>query len=137
MTNETAKTTANIFDKGQQAPSEYFTGEVWVNMLLPVEQNKHYGISDVKFSPRARTNWHTHPAGQILLVTDGEGFYQEKGKDAVSLKKGDTLEIPPLVEHWHGASDNSHFTHIALTNYKDGEGVTWLDAVTDEEYSSK
>ena len=136
MKKELTKTMENIFSKGDIAPSDFFTGEVWVNMLLPKEHNEHYGIANVKFSPKARTHWHTHPAGQVLLVTSGKGYYQERGKPAISLKKGDIFEIPSYVEHWHGAADDSHFTHIALTNYKDGENVTWLKAVTDEEYIS-
>ncbi len=126
----------SIFEKGAKGSSEWFTGTVWVNTLMPPGENLHYTIGDVKFEPRARTLWHTHPVEQVLLVTDGQGFYQEKGSPARSLSKGDTLVIPPGVEHWHGAAPQSTFTHIAITNYKDNSNVTWLQPVTDEEYNN-
>ncbi len=126
----------DIFQKGEKASSEYFTGIVWLNMLVQKDTNNNYSVADVKFDPGAKTNWHTHPAGQVLLVTEGEGYYQEKGKPARKLSKGDVVIIPANVEHWHGAAHNSSFTHIAITNYKDNVNVVWLKPVTDEEYVS-
>ena len=135
---DTTKNQTNdiIFAKGEKASADYFTGEVWVNIMLTKDQNDFYSIADVKFQPRARTHWHTHPAGQVLLVTEGKGYYQEKGKPAQSLAKGDVYEIPANIEHWHGAASDRRFVHIALTNYKNGEVVEWLNPVTDEEYKS-
>ena len=72
--------------------------------------------------------------GQVLLVTEGQGFYQEKGKPARPLKKGDVVNIPENVEHWHGASAQNKLVHIAITNYKRDENVVWLKPVTDKEY---
>jgi quercetin dioxygenase-like cupin family protein len=86
------------------------------------------------FEPGARANWHTHPRGQVLIVTDGQGYDQEKGKSAQSIKKGDVINIPPDVEHWHGASANSPLVHIAITNFENNEFVIWLSPVTDEEF---
>lgn len=125
-----------IFPKGDRGPSEWFTGTVYVTTLMKPNDNLHYTIGDVKFEPKARTYWHTHPIEQVLLVTDGNGFYQEKGKTARALSKGDVVVIPPFVEHWHGAAPDSKFTHIAITNFKDGENVTWLQPVTDTEYNN-
>lgn len=88
----------------------------------------------VTFEPGARTNWHRHPKGQVLIVTAGEGYYQQRGKPAQALKKGDTVNIPEDIEHWHGASAQSSFVHIAITNYKNEENVIWLNPVTDDEY---
>ena len=82
----------------------------------------------------ARTNWHTHPKGQVLLVIDGKGIYQEKGKPAKLIEKGDVINISENVAHWHGATASTTMTHIAITNYKGNEQVTWLDAVTNEEF---
>lgn len=79
--------------------------------------------------------WHTHPRGQVLIVTEGEGFNQEKGKSAQRIKKGDVINIPAYVEHWHGATANSEMVHIAITNYKGEENVIWLQPVTDEEFN--
>ena len=102
--------------------------------MLAKDKNNDFTIGSVTFEPRARTHWHTHPKGQVLIVTEGEGFYQEKDKPAQGLKKGDIVNIPENVEHWHGASAGSKFVHIAITNYKDDKNVTWLNPVTDEGY---
>ena len=124
-----------IFPKGDKVPADNFTGTAWVNRLVPKDETGNYSIGNVTFEAGARTNWHTHPAGQILLVTDGKGWYQEKGKSARSISKGDVVVIPSNTEHWHGAAKNSSLTHIAITNAKDG-GVKWLKPVTDEEYNA-
>jgi 4-carboxymuconolactone decarboxylase len=126
----------DIFPKGEKASSDYFTGAVSVNMLVQRDENNNYTVADVKFEPSAKTNWHTHPVGQVLLVTEGQGYYQEKGKPARKLSKGDVVIIPANVEHWHGATHDSHFTHIAITNYKENVNVVWLKPVTEEEYNS-
>lgn len=125
-----------IFPKGEKAPIEYFTGSVWIKMLVPNEATLNCQIANVVFEKGARNNWHTHPGGQILLVTDGLGYYQEKGKPIQLLRKGDVVNIPPGVEHWHGASHDSGFTHIAVNPNTQKGVVVWLERVTDEEYNS-
>jgi quercetin dioxygenase-like cupin family protein len=88
----------------------------------------------VVFEPGARNHWHSHPGGQLLLVTDGAGYYQERGKAARRLQKGDVVQIPPDVEHWHGAAPNGRLTHVGIgPNLKKG-AATWFGPVTDEEY---
>lgn len=129
--NETA-----IFPKGERAPAENFTGTVYVQMLAPKTENNNFSIASVSFEPNGRTNWHTHPAGQTLLVTEGAGLYQEKGKAIRILNKGDVILCTPAVEHWHGASPESRMTHIAITNFKGDTQVNWLKPVTDEEYKT-
>jgi quercetin dioxygenase-like cupin family protein len=124
---------ASIFPKGEKAPADYFTGAAWVKTL---SNDPAFNVANVIFSPGARNNWHTHPGGQILLVTDGVGYYQERGKPIQLLRKGDTVNIPPDLEHWHGASPDSEFTHIAVNTNLDKGLVNWLQRVTDEEYSS-
>jgi len=126
----------NIFQKGQLGSVGYFTGTVWVTPLLADDGINHFSIGNVVFEKGARANWHTHPRGQVLIVTDGQGYYQEKGKPAQVIKKGDVINIPPHVEHWHGASLNSTMTHIAITNFEKEEFVTWLTPVTDEEFTT-
>lgn len=125
-----------IFPKGEKTPAEYFTGSAWLNVLVPKDETGSYAIGDVVFEPGCRNNWHTHPAGQILLVTDGKGYYQERGKPARPLAKGDVIVIPSHIEHWHGAKSDSGFTHIAITNITEEGAVKWLTPVTDEEYNS-
>lgn len=126
----------SIFPKGEKAPADYFTGTVWVNMLVPNDAIFHCQIGNVVFQPGARNNWHTHPAGQILIVTDGTGYYQEKGKPVQLLRKGDVVTILPGVVHWHGATPDSEFTHIAVNANGQHGIVDWLERVTDEEYNS-
>ncbi|MGO9481286.1 MAG: cupin domain-containing protein, partial [Candidatus Kryptoniota bacterium] len=97
----TSKNQNAIFPKGEKASADYFTGTAWVNILVPQDETKSYAIGNVVFEPACRNNWHKHPAGQILLVTDGKGYYQEKGKPARLLIKGDIVVIPSHIEHWH------------------------------------
>jgi len=125
-----------IFPKGEKAPAEYFTGTALLTVLAPKDETGHYTVGNVEFEPSARTNWHTHPAGQILLITHGNGYYQERGKPARLLAKGDVVVIPSHVEHWHGATHDNSLTHIAITNITEKGPVEWLTPVTDEEYNS-
>jgi quercetin dioxygenase-like cupin family protein len=125
-----------IFPKGQKAPAANFTGTVWVSMLVTNDSTFHCSIGNVTFEPGARSNWHSHPAGQILLITDGLGYYQEKGQPIKLMRKGDVVTCLPDVEHWHGASPKSSLTHIA-TNPNTQKGVVvWRKPVTDKEYNS-
>jgi 4-carboxymuconolactone decarboxylase len=125
-----------IFPKGEKASPEYFTGTTWVKTLVQDDATFNCVISNVVFEPGARNNWHTHPAGQILLGTEGTGYYQEKGKPIQLFRKGDVIKILPNIEHWHGASPDSEFTHIAINPNTEKGVVTWLRKVTDEEYNS-
>ncbi len=125
-----------IFLKGERAPVDYFTGTVWVKMLVPNDPDLNCQIVNVTFESGARNNWHTHPGGQILIATDGIGYYQEKGKPIQLLRKGDVVNILPDVVHWHGASTDSEFTHIAINPNTQKGIVVWLERVTDEEYDN-
>jgi quercetin dioxygenase-like cupin family protein len=133
---QTMKEQANtaIFSRGDKAPSDYFTGEAFIHPLVAKDKNNDFALGSVTFEAGARTVWHTHPRGQVLLVTEGEGIYQERGKPARHLRKGDIVNIPENVEHWHGATDNAGFVHLAITNYKGDQNVIWLKPVTNDEY---
>lgn len=125
-----------IFPKGDPASPDYFTGTTWVRILVPPDDIFNTSIGNVTFEPGSRNNWHTHPGGQILVVTDGTGYFQEKGKPIQLLRKGDVVKILPDVEHWHGAAPDSAMTHLAI-NTNTGRGVVvWLQPVTEEEYGS-
>ncbi len=115
--------------------SKYFTGITHLNMLVTRDETFNSSIGNVTFDAGARTNWHKHSGGQILLVTAGEGRYQEKGKDIQILKKGDVVKIPPNVEHWHGAAPDSNFAHISIEPNIPNNETTWLEPVTDKEYN--
>ncbi|MDR6941649.1 (R)-mandelonitrile lyase [Mucilaginibacter pocheonensis] len=125
-----------IFPQGNQGPADYFTGTAWVNILVPADETGTYSVGNVVFEPGCRNNWHTHATGQILLVTDGRGYYQKRGEQARQLTKGDVVVIPSNVEHWHGAASDGSLTHIVITNNSPGGPVNWLEPVTDEEYHS-
>jgi quercetin dioxygenase-like cupin family protein len=119
----------------KRGPAEYFFGTAWVTMLAG-DNPTDCTVADVTFEPGCRNNWHSHPAGQLLVVTAGQGYYQEKGQPAQLLRAGDTVSIAPGVVHWHGATADSIFTHLAINpNAKQGV-ADWLQPVTDEEYQA-
>lgn len=126
----------SLFPKGNRLPKDWFTGEAFLSPLVANDKNNEFSVGAVTFEVGARTNWHTHPKGQVLIVTEGFGFYQEKDKPAQVIKKRDVVYIPENIEHWHGASASTSMTHIAITNFKDDVQVTWLEPVTDEEFNN-
>ncbi|MBE8724566.1 (R)-mandelonitrile lyase [Flavobacterium hungaricum] len=125
-----------IFPKGEPLPKDWFIGNAFLKPLIARDKNNEFSAGSVTFEPGARTNWHTHPKGQVLLVIEGKGLYQERGKPAQIIQKGDVVNIPESVEHWHGASSETKMVHVAITNFKEDTQVTWLTPVTDEEYDS-
>lgn len=133
--SDTEKTrTAMIFPKGEKVTNDNFTGTVWLHYLAENDTVYHTNIGSVTFEPGARTNWHYHKGGQILLVTEGKGLYQEKGKPVEIIKKGDVMKCPPNIEHWHGATPTDAMTHIAISTNTNVGGAVWLKPVSDEEY---
>lgn len=127
----------SLFPVGEPNDPAYFTGEVYLQLLVGQnESDGYYSAGSVTFMPGARTNWHTHPSVQTLIVIEGDGWYQERGKEAVKLQKGSVIPIPVGVEHWHGASKGAKLVHIAITNFKDNSAVTWMTPVTDAEYNN-
>jgi quercetin dioxygenase-like cupin family protein len=115
-------------------PAEYFTGRVRVQPLLTPKAPSNYTGAYVTFEPGARSAWHTHPAGQQLIVTAGVGRTQEWDGPVVEIRPGDVVWCPPGVKHWHGASPREAMTHIALTGTIDGKNVEWMEKVSDEQY---
>lgn len=111
-----------------------FTGQVVISPLYPPTEMTRANTGLVTFAPGARTVWHTHPAGQLLIVTAGQGWVQEDGKERRVINPGDAVWIPAGVKHWHGATATSPMAHIALTYIKDGKNVDWLEAVSDAHY---
>lgn len=130
---------ANVFGKGQANTgyAKYFIGDSFLNPLTASEQCPLM-LSNVTFEPGCRNNWHIHHAkkggGQILICTAGEGWYQEEGKDAVSLEPGTVVYIPVGVKHWHGAKKDTWFSHIAFEAPGEETSNEWCEPVTDEEY---
>ena len=123
------------FAQGEKNPyGSYFTGQTYLKRLCEYDEVYNSSIGNVTFEPKSRTNWHKHSGGQILLVTAGEGRYQERGKEIQILKKGDVIKIAPDVEHWHGAGPNGMFAHISIEPNLPNNKPVWLEPVSDEEY---
>lgn len=131
--NNNTMETNKIFPIGQKA-TENFTGETHVQMLTVDGENFDAISYNVTFAPGSRTDWHSHPGGQILYCTSGKGYYQEKGQPIQNLKAGDIVEIKPDIVHWHGAAPNSEFVHLGISTQLSKGAVEWLGAVTDKEY---
>lgn len=117
-------------------PAEYFTGRVRIDPVWPVSDSINASGGLVTFEPGARSAWHTHPAGQRLLVTAGVGLVQEWGKPVQTIRPGDVVWCPPGVKHWHGAAPGTAMTHLAVTGTVDGQNVNWMEKVTDAQYAS-
>ncbi len=124
-----------IFPKGEKITNNHFSGNAWLETLVADDNIYHTQVGNVTFEPGARTNWHFHPGGQILLAIGGTGYYQEKGSDKKILRKGDVVKCPPNVAHWHGASADKEFIQIAITPPDKGSTV-WLEPVSDKDYNS-
>lgn len=124
-----------IFPKGERINNKNFTGAAWLQQLVASDSVNQVQVGNVTFEPGARTAWHYHPGGQILLATGGVGYYQEQGSPKRLLRKGEVVKCPPNVPHWHGASRDASFIQVAITSTQRGTTV-WLQPVTDEEYNS-
>ncbi|OHX23758.1 cupin [Xanthomonas alfalfae] len=115
----------------------YFTGKVRIDAPFQADAPARVGGATVTFEPGARTAWHTHPLGQMLIVTAGAGRVQEWGKPAQQIRPGDIVWIPPGVKHWHGANANVAMTHIAIAESQDGTPVSWLEQVSEAQYAAE
>ena len=118
----------------KKASADYFTGAVQVQELFPADDPSRTSGGKVTFEPGARSAWHTHPLGQILIVTDGTGWVQQWGGPIQEIRKGDVVRIPAGVKHWHGATPTTSMTHIAIQEQLNGKAVEWMEKVSDEQY---
>jgi quercetin dioxygenase-like cupin family protein len=117
--------------KGQ---AEYFTGVVRIDPLFPASAPARAAGNAVTFEPGARTAWHTHPLGQVLIVTMGCGRAQREGGPIEEIRPGDVVFFAPGEKHWHGAAPATAMTHIAIQEALDGKAVDWMEKVSDEQY---
>lgn len=126
----------SVFEQGGPNPyRKFFTGETLLSMLVePNDGVFNCPIGNVTFRPGARTNWHKHSGGQILLVLEGLGRYCERGGRIRILRPGDVVKIPPEVEHWHGADERIGMVHISIETNVPNNKAEWLEPVTDEDY---
>ncbi|WFS61918.1 cupin domain-containing protein [Pseudodesulfovibrio thermohalotolerans] len=130
-----------VYRKGTQksfvGPAEYFTGDVTVDMLFPANDTAHYSGAYVTFQPGARTNWHWHPAGQHMIVTDGVALTGTRDGKVIEFTEGESVWCPVGVDHWHGATPDGAMTHLVISGSKDGKAVVWKEKVTDEQYMKR
>ncbi|RNI24048.1 cupin domain-containing protein [Rufibacter latericius] len=134
LTTQAVAQNAPIFPKGEKAANVHHVGNVWLNEISPADSTFTFGISVATMERGARLDWHKHPGGQILLITEGTGYYQERGKPKQTVRKGEVVKCQPGVEHWHGATPTTGVTYLATSPALNGKTI-WLQRVTDAEYS--
>ena len=127
---------SSLFPKGEIGKNtSNYTGTIWLSELNQPDSIFNFSLAQATYAPGSKLDWHIHPAGQYLLITEGTGYYQEKGKPGRVVRKGDVIKCMPGVEHWHGAAPGSTFAYIGVTPTTKGKTI-WLQRVTDEEYKS-
>jgi len=121
----------------RRGPEANFTGNVRVEALFPLYSPSRMSGGSVTFEPGTRSAWHTHPLGQILIVTAGAGWVQQEGDEKQEIKQGDVIWTPPGVKHWHGATATERLMHIAIQESLDGKNVEWMEKVSDDQYGGR
>ncbi len=130
-----AQTQEEIFPRGKLSEPKTHTGDIWLKELSAGDETFDAGIASAIYAPGAKLDWHVHPGGQVLLITQGDGYYQEKGKPARLVHKGDVIKSAPGVEHWHGATPTSSFGYVGVTPTRKGKTI-WRSRVTAQEYKA-
>ena len=119
-------------------PSDWFTGTAFIDFIRNPDEQSAVSCAHVRFAPGAHTAWHSHPKGQTIYVTDGVGLVNRRGGDPIEIRPGDIIFIEPGEEHWHGATPTRFMAHVVMQEADDqGEVVTWLEHVSDDEYGAK
>ena len=136
ITNDSELVASAIFPKGEKGPANYFTGNAYNYGLVPMDSTYTTLVGNVYFEPGARSNWHTHPGGQILIITAGKGYHQIEGEPIKVLHKGDVVKCPPNVRHWHGASPDEGMQQLYIVPNTEKGVVNWMEAVSDEQYNN-
>jgi quercetin dioxygenase-like cupin family protein len=119
-----------------KGPADWFTGTVRIDPLFQAPEPGRASGAAVTFEPGARTNWHTHPLGQTLIVTSGVGYVQSWGGPVRVIRPGDVVSCPANEKHWHGAASTNAMTHIAIQEALNGKVVEWLEKVSDDQYQT-
>ena len=136
LLNQAKGQETSIFPKGEIGTNtDNYNGTIWLNELSKPDNIFKFGVAQAVYAPGSKLDWHIHPGGQILLVTDGTGYYQEKGKPVQIVHKGDVIKCAPGVEHWHASAPNSEFAYVAISPSEKGKTI-WRQRVTDAEYNS-
>jgi len=133
-TSQTTTQTEFIFPKGEMGPDQNFTGSAYNIGLVAPDSIYTTAIGNVYFEPGSRSNWHTHPGGQILIITDGKGYHQIEGQPKQVIQKGDVVKCPPNTRHWHGATENTGLQQMYIVPNTEKGIVNWMETVTDSVY---
>lgn len=123
---------ASYLTEGNKAPNTHYIGEAWLNVIIHNDSELGYNITKATFKANSTLDWHKHSSAQVLIIVDGEAYYQEKGKEPVILKKGDIIKCEKGTEHWHSSTKFNDVTYLAL--YGGGKPTTWTEVVTQEYY---
>ena len=125
---------SSFMTEGPKAPNTHYIGEAWLNNVLQGDAEFNFNITKATFRNNSTLDWHKHATPQVLIVVDGEGYYQERGKDAIIIKKGDVIKCTKETEHWHTASKEKSVTYLAI--YDGTKPTTWTEKLTQEYYDS-
>ena len=129
---ESAYAISSYLEKGTKAPNTHYLGEAWLNGLLRADGDLTYNITKATFRANSTLDWHKHETPQVIIVVEGEGYYQERGKDPIRMMKGDVIKCDKETEHWHASSKESDVTYLAL--YGGTQPTTWTEVLSQEAY---
>lgn len=118
--------------EGTKAPNTHYIGEAWLNAIVHDDTELGYNVTKATFKANSTLDWHTHSTGQVLIIVDGEAYYQERGKEPVILKEGDIIKCEKDTEHWHSSTKHSDVTYLAI--YGGGKPTSWTEVLTQEYY---
>ena len=124
--------TSSYLTEGAKAPNTHYIGEAWLNSLLQADSSFDYNITKATFRANSTLDWHKHGSVQVLIIVDGEAYYQERGKEAVILKKGDLIKCSKDTEHWHSSTKENSVTYLAI--YGGTQPTVWTEKLTQEYY---
>jgi len=124
----------SYLDEGTRAPNTHYIGEAWLNRLLGADEDLSYNITKATFKANSTLDWHKHSSPQVLIIVEGEGYYQERGKDPIRMKTGDVIKCNKETEHWHSSSKERDVTYLAL--YGGTQPTTWTEVLSQEDYDS-
>ena len=123
---------SSYLTEGTKAPTTHYIGEAWLNAIIHDDAELGYNITKATFKANSTLDWHKHATAQVLIIVDGEAYYQERGNVPVILKKGDIIKCEKDIEHWHSSTKLSNVTYLAL--YGGGQPTTWTEVITQEYY---
>ena len=123
---------SSYLTEGTKAPNTHYIGEAWLNAIIHDDTELGYNITKATFKANSTLDWHKHSSAQVLIIVDGEAYYQERGKEPLILKEGDVIKCEKNIEHWHSSTKFSDVTYLAL--YSDEKPTTWIEVLSQEYY---